>query len=70
MHLVGRRAQRVRIAGLGMEVRFAAGEQVHTENSYKYSLPEIERLSRAAGLRVERQWLDPQRRFSETLLTR
>ena len=64
MHLVSRRAQRVRIRRLGLEVAFAAGEGIFTESSYKYSLDEIERLARASGFVVEEHWLDAQRRFS------
>jgi L-histidine N-alpha-methyltransferase len=69
IHLVSRRAQRVTVRGLGLEIEFAAGEAIHTENSYKYSLPEIAALAEAAGLYVERQWFDGARRFSENLLT-
>ncbi len=68
MHLVSRRAQRVRIDALGMEVELAEGETIHTENSYKYSLDEIAALARDAGLRVERRWLDGDRRFASVLL--
>ncbi len=68
MYLVSRRAQRVRIDRLGIEVPFAAGEAIHTENSYKYSLQEIEDLASAGALRVDRQWLDAGRRFSVNLL--
>jgi L-histidine Nalpha-methyltransferase len=45
-------------------VSFAAGESIHTENSYKYSPEEIEALAASAGFAVERQWLDSERRFS------
>src|SRR5262249_2285070 len=67
MYLVSCRAQRVRVDDLDLEVAFAAGEAIHTESSYKYSLVEIANLSRAAGLRLERQWLDPDERFSVSL---
>lgn len=68
IYIVSKRAQRVTVLGLGLEVEFAAGEAIHTENSYKYSLPEIATLAEAAGLYVERQWFDGARRFSENLL--
>jgi L-histidine N-alpha-methyltransferase len=68
MYLVSAGAQRVRIERLGLTVPFAAGEAIHTENSYKYSLAEIDALAAAAGFRIERQWLDSGRRFSESLL--
>jgi len=68
MYLVSARAQLISIDRLGLEVPFEAGEMIHTENSYKYSVGEIEALAGAAGLRVERQWLDAERRFSLNLL--
>jgi uncharacterized SAM-dependent methyltransferase len=68
MYLDSVRDQRVAIDRLGLEVEIAAGEAVHTENSYKYSTAEIDALARAAGLRVERQWFDTARRFSDNLL--
>jgi len=67
MYLVSTRAQRVAIDQLDLEVQFAAGEAVHTENSYKYSFVEIEALAAAAGLRLQRQWLDAGCRFSVNL---
>ena len=68
MYLASLRAQRVRIDALELAIPFAAGERVHTENSYKYSLQEIEELATAAGFRLERQWLDRGPRFSVNLL--
>ncbi len=68
MYLVSTRSQRVTIGRLGLEVAFAAGEMVHTENSYKYSLAEMEAVARAAGLHTERCWLDAEGRFSLHLL--
>ncbi len=70
MYLVSTRPQRVRIAALDLDVLFAEGEPVHTENSWKYSLDEIAQLADAAGLHLAGQWLDPERRFSVTLLAR
>ena len=67
IHLVSTRDQRVFIEHLGLEVSFKAGETIHTENSYKYNVSEIETLATAAGLRIERQWFDAERRFSENL---
>lgn len=67
MFLVSRQAQTVHVPDLGLRVRFAAGEAVHTENSYKYSFDEIRALAEAGGFGVERQWLDREQRFSECL---
>jgi dimethylhistidine N-methyltransferase len=68
MHLVSARDQTVRIDDLALEVSFRAGETIHTENSYKYSLEEIDALAATAGFRVERRWLDAGGRFSLQLL--
>ena len=67
IYLVSARAQRVAIDHLELEVPFAAGERVHTENSYKYSIAEIEDLAAASGLLIQRQWLDAGHRFSVNL---
>jgi dimethylhistidine N-methyltransferase len=68
MHLVSTADQRVRIDDLDLEVTLAAGEMIHTENSYKYSLAEIDAVVRAAGLRVEARWTDARGWFSANLL--
>lgn len=68
MYLVSTGAQRVAIDGLDVEVAFAAGEAIHTENSYKYSLAEIDALADQADLRIEAQWFDAGRRFSLNVL--
>ncbi len=70
MYLVSTRAQRVGIERLGLEVEFAEGEAIHTEDSYKYSVSEIEGLAAASGLCIDRQWFDSDRRFSLNLLAR
>ena len=48
MHLVSRREQQVRVAG--QTIRFAHGETIHTENSYKYAPEHFAELAEAAGL--------------------
>ena len=68
MYLVSTRWQQVTIGKLGLEIAFAAGEPVHTENSYKYSLPEMEAVASAAGLQPEQCWHDAEGRFSLHLL--
>ena len=62
--LVSLREQVVSIEKLDLQVHFAEGEAIHTENSYKYSLAEIAELAREADLRIAEQWLDADRRFS------
>ncbi len=67
MYLESQRDQVVPIAVLGEEFAFRAGEWIHTENSYKYSLAEIERLARAASLRLAQRWFDRAHLFSLNL---
>jgi len=60
--------QKVRIEKLDLDVEFAAGELIHTENSYKYDTSGIARLARQTGFALSRTWLDSQERFSSNLL--
>jgi dimethylhistidine N-methyltransferase len=69
MYLVSQRAQRVRIDALPLEISLSAGEMIHTEDTYKYSLEEIDQLGRAAHLGLVQQWFDPERRFSVNVFT-
>jgi dimethylhistidine N-methyltransferase len=62
MHLVSLRRQDVSVSG--RTFRFAEGESVRTECSYKYDLLGIERLARASGLHLIDSWLDDRRRFA------
>ncbi|MFN0038741.1 MAG: L-histidine N(alpha)-methyltransferase [Burkholderiales bacterium] len=62
MHLVSMREQQVRVAGESFH--FAAGETLHTENSYKYSVQEFHALARRAGFEPQHVWCDEQRWFS------
>jgi dimethylhistidine N-methyltransferase len=63
MYLDSRVAQRVAVDALGLELDFAAGEPIHTENSYKYSPREIEALAAGGGWRIESSWTDAAQRF-------
>jgi len=62
MHLVSRCAQGVLLCG--ERIAFDAGDTVHTENSYKYTLDGFDRLARAAGFEPRACWVDAQRDFS------
>ena len=44
--------------------RFLAGERIHTESSYKYTLDGMTDLLRRAGFRQVRYWSDPQQWFA------
>jgi dimethylhistidine N-methyltransferase len=59
MHLESLRDQWVRIEGLDLDVHFAAGERLHTENSYKYTRESAAALMERAGFPVVESWTDP-----------
>jgi dimethylhistidine N-methyltransferase len=62
MHLVSRKAQTVRV--LGRSFAFRAGETIHTESSYKYSLDRFTALARDSGWRPASSWTDAAEMFS------
>ena len=67
-YLVSTRAQRVRIEALGETFDFAPWEVIHTENSYKFTLPQIEELAAEAGLRVVTHFTDAAADFADVVL--
>ena len=67
MHLESTREQTVNVKALGLDIDFGAGERIHTENSYKYSLDELSALAADTGFAREHTWLDPAGRFSSNL---
>ena len=62
MHLQARRA--VRVQWPGGERRFEAGQTIHTENSYKWTVPDFEALLSSAGFQATSVWTDPAQRFA------
>jgi L-histidine Nalpha-methyltransferase len=61
MHLVSRGWQEVEV--LGRRFVFAAGESIHTENSYKYSPARFQALARRAHWRPVSLWSDSHSSF-------
>lgn len=68
MHLVSVYTQRVMVRG--QPFMFAMGESIHTENSYKYSLPRFQQLAAQAGWSHRQRWVDAQSRFAIHVLER
>ena len=62
MHMESLKAQRVTIAG--RTLAFSTGETIHTENSYKYAIAEVQELGRAAGFVPRECWTDDEQLFS------
>ncbi len=67
MYLVSNCEQKIRIDALNMTVALAKGEQIHTENSYKYNPEEISLLGDHKGLLLIKQWFDSRKQFSLNL---
>ena len=68
MHLRSRSQQVVNIRRAELLVDFLAGETIWTEVSHKFRPEQIARLARAAGFRLERQWIDCEWGFAESLM--
>jgi dimethylhistidine N-methyltransferase len=66
MHLASLKRQKVKVAGDTID--FRAGETIHTENSYKYSVEELTALARGAGWRPLAVWTDERKYFAMQLL--
>jgi dimethylhistidine N-methyltransferase len=62
MHLASLKRQKVKVAG--ETVDFRAGETIHTENSYKYSVESLAALARGVGWLPARSWTDADKYFS------
>jgi L-histidine Nalpha-methyltransferase len=62
------RAQTVSIRGLNLSLSLDAGERIHMEQSYKYSIEELAALAEQSGFQLTQTWLDDQSRFSSNLL--
>jgi uncharacterized SAM-dependent methyltransferase len=69
MHLESLTDQDVTIAAAGVTVRFARGERIWTESSYKYHESQIEQMGIRAGFVVTEQWIDEDARFALTLFS-
>ncbi len=67
MRLRAVRTATVTIPDVGLEVQFAAGEEVRTEISAKFTRPRLEGDYAAAGLRMTDWWTDPDGLFALSL---
>jgi dimethylhistidine N-methyltransferase len=62
MHLVAEVPMLVTVAGKSFD--FRRGESIHSESSYKYSVPGFHSLAQSAGFRPEQVWTDEHEWFS------
>ncbi len=67
MHLASLKRQRIKVCGECID--FRAGETIHTESSYKYSVGSFGALARGAGWSPVAVWTDPDQYFSVHALT-
>ncbi len=51
------------LPALDLDVKFKAGERIHTENSYKYTDAMIESILRESGFTLEQTWCDRKKWF-------
>jgi dimethylhistidine N-methyltransferase len=56
MHLASLRRQKVKVNGTTVD--FRAGETIHTENSYKYTIESFQALARGSGWTPRKVWSD------------
>jgi len=62
MHLVSEKEQTILIGNFS--ISFSKGESIHTENSYKYTLPEFQEMTAKAGFETKEVWTDQKDLFS------
>jgi dimethylhistidine N-methyltransferase len=62
MHLASTRRQKVKVAGETID--FRAGEPIHTDHSYKYSVESLAALARGVGWLPAGSWTDADKYFS------
>ena len=56
MHLASTKRQKVKVNGTTID--FRAGETIHTENSYKYTVESFQALARGSGWSPLQVWSD------------
>jgi L-histidine N-alpha-methyltransferase len=66
--LVSTGEQDVRIEGLDLTARFARGEAIHTESSYKFTVEAVEDLAAASGFEPVEFYFDSRAYFLDALL--
>jgi L-histidine Nalpha-methyltransferase len=67
MHLVARRAHVVTVRTAGVVIPFEVGDDIWTENSYKFTRPGIEAMLDGADLKLDACLTDREGRFALAL---
>jgi dimethylhistidine N-methyltransferase len=68
MHLRSEQTHETFVARLDRSFYFHKGETIHTENSHKYSVEQIETMCQRSGFRLVQRWQDRKGYFSLNLL--
>jgi len=68
MRLISTANQDVPIKKISRRFTFATTESIHTENSYKYSLEQIENIADDSGFSVKKSFFDTNKWYSLTVL--
>ena len=69
MHLVSKTDQKLYIGALGKTFALRKGENIHTENSYKYNSSQIVALAEDCGFTVKKNFTDEKRWFDLALFS-
>ncbi len=67
IYIESKREQIVHLKRLDMEVSFAEGERIHTENSHKYDRATLSAMAQETGFRLAQTWHDHAAQFSSNL---
>mgnify|MGYP003748581921 CR=1 FL=1 len=62
--------QIVNISKAGIMLQIKQNELIHTENSYKYTIPKIKKVFSRTGFRIRDMWFDEKRYFCLVLLSK
>lgn len=62
MHLISLKDQKIMVADQIFD--FRKGESIHTENSYKFTIEDIQRLAEQAGFDLKQSWTDQNQLFN------
>ena len=70
MYLISRCEHTIHLNHSGQTITFKKDEPIHTENAYKYSFSEIQKLAGNAGFHLDHHLTDARNWFSVNVLTR
>jgi dimethylhistidine N-methyltransferase len=65
--LLSAKAQKITLKNLSKEISFQPWEGIHIENSYKYTLKDIESLAPLMGFTPDREFIDSKGYFAEAI---